>query len=83
MIAFFLTQLAVLLNFCANITIFWLLQKEVEKAVAFALTIFDHVEVFLEMAAYGSGQNTTRWLVVACIQVAKFVLLHSVQCILH
>jgi Peroxisomal membrane protein (Pex16) len=49
------------------------LQKEVEKIVAFALTVFDHVEVFMEMAAYDRGQNSYRWRVVVCIQVAKFV----------
>jgi len=35
------------------------------------VTVLEYVEVFLEMAAWGSSGHTARWLVVASIQLIK------------
>jgi len=39
--------------------------------VALCVTVLEYVEVFLEMAAWGSSGHTARWLVVASIQLTK------------
>jgi len=59
--------------------VFWLvLQKGVERNIAVVLTIIENVEVFLEMASSSNDLDSMRWLVVAIVQVVKFVVLfHS------
>jgi len=36
------------------------------------VTILEYVEVFLEMTAWGSSGQTTRWLVIASVQLIKW-----------
>jgi len=35
------------------------------------VTVLEYVEVFLEMAAWGSSGQATRWLVIASVQLVK------------
>ena len=41
------------------------------KKAALCVTVLEYVEVFLEMAVWSSSGQTTRWLIVASIQLIK------------
>ena len=36
------------------------------------LTVLEYVEVFLELSAESVGGEAGRWVVIACVQIAKY-----------